>query len=427
MYSNYYNLHFNAQGCPMKKIEDRQVFHPILAAYLIYDLVCAYESSSDPAAIQAAQEIAEHSLKRSAELEGAVVFYYSEEDALSTVPGRFYSALTQSWYIRAFCRLDRHAGNYAPVVQSLFSSLLIPKSKGGVLIEKPFGWIVEEYPHEPAFYTLNGWLTVLRWVIENLNDLDRCGVSTSKFLERNIDAAAKLLPLFNADFCLNSRYQLTGFSRIQVIVDRDVDFRLTSFAVEIPGEGIFQGALLPQNSRWKNYLERVEGRLHQFNIVMSLISVPQPNLLHFSYTCRAPCNLSIRLAKGAYRPDSTGMPTERWDSIAHVGIDAPGHDTFHCQIPFDAENMFAYPTNFKKQIRGRFYNGYHFVHIVDCAELFRFSSKPIFREYALKFLSAWERWPELGLGDAYAITPHLNYPGGFSQFVNSMLGPKDTA
>ncbi|TQM90344.1 D-glucuronyl C5-epimerase family protein [Roseinatronobacter monicus] len=422
---NYYNLCFDAQGCPMKQLGTRQVFHPILAAYLIFDLVRAYEGCGNPEALRAAEAVALQTLKRGTEFQDALVFYYSEEDGLSSVPGRFYSALTQSWFVRAFCRLSRHNPAHAQIVRLLFRSLMIPKSEGGVLVRKSFGWIVEEYPHEPTFYTLNGWLTVVRWIIESVDDLKRCDVAVGEFLDRNIDAAATMLPLYDAEFCLNSRYQLTGFTRLQVIVDREAGFQAESFAIEIPDEGYFPGSLEPQDSRWKNYLERAEGRLHQFNVVMSLISAPQPNLLHLSFTCTAPCTLRLRVAQGNYRPDSTGMPTERWNDFARIATSTPGANTIHCQIPFDAQNMFAYPTNFKKKIGDRFFNGYHFVHIIDCAEIFRFSGRTIFRDYALRFLGYQERWSELGFSDVYALTPHLDYPVGFSQFVTAMLNEKE--
>lgn len=421
MYLNYYKICFNNHGCPMKQVGERQVFHPILAAYLIFDLISAYEDGDDPDALRAAEAVALETLKRGTEFQDALVFYYSEEDGLSSVPGRFYSALTQSWLVRAFCRLSRHNPAHTRIVRRLFRSLMIPKSEGGVLIKKSFGWIVEEYPHEPTFYTLNGWLTVVRWIIESVDDLKRCDVAVGEFLDRNIDAAATMLPLYDAEFCLNSRYQLTGFTRLQVIVDREAGFHVESFAIEIPDEGFFQGSLEHQNSRWKNYLERTEGRLHQFNVVMSLISAPQPNLLHLSFTCTAACTLRLRVAQGDYRPDSTGMPTERWSDIARVAISEPGANTINCQMPFDTQNMFAYPTNFKKKIGEKFFNGYHFVHIVDCAEIFRFSKRSVFRNYALRFLAYQERWSELGLSDGYALTPHLDYPGGFSGFVRKTL------
>lgn len=426
MYLDYYHLCFDDQGCPMKQIGDHHVFHPILAAYLIFDLVRVYEDTSDSQCLLGAKSIALQALKHAADWQDALVFYYKEGSGLSSVPGKFYSALTQSWYVRAFCRLSRHTSDFSLVIQSLFRSLLVLKAQGGVLIEKPFGWIVEEYPHDPPFYTLNGWLTALRWIIESTDDLKRCGVAPNEFLQRNIGAVATLLPLYNAEFCRNSRYQLTGFSRVQIIADREADLKINYFAVEIPGEGLFTGALEPQHSRWMNYLERTEGRLNQLNIVLSLISAPKPNSLHLSLSCTKPCNVKLRLAKGQYRPDSTGMPTERWDLFAQIAIDKSDHHRLRIEIPYDAENMFAYPTNFKKKIGGKFYNGYHFIHIIDCVELFRFTRLPIFREYALKFLASCERWHELELPETYAITPHLDYSDGFSHYVTTILEKQDS-
>lgn len=421
LYLEYYKLCFDANGCAMKQIGFRQVFHPILAAYLVFDLVRSYEVSGDREALRFAEVVALEALKRGEEFKGGLVFYYSEEDGLSSVPGRFFSALTQSWFVRAFCRLNRHNPTHCQAVQRLFRSLLIPKSDGGVLIKKSFGWIVEEYPHDPTFFTLNGWLTVVRWIIESAEDLKLCGVEVGEFLERNIDAAATMLPLYDAEFCLNSRYQLTGFTRLQVIVDREVGFQVKSFSIEIPHEGIFQGILEPQSSRWKNYLERAEGRFYQFNIVMSLISIPKPNLLHLTFDCKSPCSLRLRVAQGGYRPDSTGMPTEHWSDVERITVPLAGTNTIACKIPFDEQNMFAYPTNFKKKIGDKFFNGYHFVHIVDCAEIFRFSKRSIFRDYALRFLGYQQRWSELGFSESYALTPHLEYSEGFSSYVRKIL------
>lgn len=421
MYADYYNVSFDKNGCPLKLLENGWVFHPILAAYLIFDFVRAYENTRDVECLEIAEKIARCVLERAENVSGALVFYYREGDGLSSVPGKFYSALTQSWHVRAFCRLDRHRPIFGDAVRKLFASLQIPKAEGGVLMQKPFGWVVEEYPHEPPLYTLNGWLTVLRWIIECAGDLARHNIKVAEFLERNIDAAEALLPLFDAEFCLNSRYQLTGFSRIQVIVDREVEFDVRSISVEIPGEGDFPGSVEPGSSRWKNYLERSGGSLRQFNIVMSLVSSPSPNIFHLSFHCSAPCCLRIKLAKGKFRADCTGMPTEWWEDIARIEIETAGRHRIQCEIPFDETNVFAYPTNFKKYIRGEYYNGYHFIHIIDCAEIYRFCKRPVFRQYAAKFLKYHQRWEELQLPDDYALVPHIKYPGGFNEFILSML------
>ena len=40
-------------------------------------------------------------------------------------------------------------------------SLTIPSSQGGVMLERPYGPVLEEYPNEIPVYILNGWTTAL--------------------------------------------------------------------------------------------------------------------------------------------------------------------------------------------------------------------------------------------------------------------------
>lgn len=247
------------------------------------------------------------------------------------------------------------------------------------------------------------------------------GIDTNNFLQRNFDAVQELLPLFDAEFCLNSRYQLTGFCSIQIIVSNTVKLSINKFSIEIPGEGVFQGSTTKQTSRWMSHVERCEGRIHQLNVVMSLIAAPKPNILALDFECDGPCRLTIRLAKGDYRPDSTGMPTERWENISFIDVEEKGNHFIKQKIPYDDTNLFVYPTNFKKYIDGKYHNGYHFVHIVDLAELYRSSKREIFKEYAIKFLGYYERWRELGLTSDYSVEPHIEYQGGFRAFVMRIL------
>lgn len=422
LYRDFYKLGFDPDGCPVKRSDSgTAVFHPILAAYLIFDFASAYEYDLNGPCLGHAAQIAESALQRAELFQDTLVFFYDESDGLSYVPGRFFSALTQAWFVIALCKLNRFRPKYREPILRIFNSLLVPIETGGVLVRKPFGWIVEEYPHDPRFYTLNGWLTVLRWIIRCVDDLEALGLDAHGFLRQNIRAAAHLLPLYDAGFCLNSRYQLTGFSRIQVIFDKPVDVEVESFSVEIPGEGVYPGALTRQDSRWKNYLERAEGRLRQFSVTLSLIAFPEPNRFRLSLRTGTPCSVRIRLAKGDYRPSNTGMPTERWDDIAKVDLPAPGAHQIACDIPYDEQNLFAYPTNFKKLIDGKYYNSYHFIHIWGCAEIFQYSGEPVFKDYCLRFLDYFAQWESLGLSESYSIQPYFPERGDFATFIRGLL------
>jgi hypothetical protein len=421
LYRDFYKLDFDHDDCPVKRINGRAVFHPILAAYVIFDFVSAHECDPKGPCLDYALRFAASALKRAESFEDALVFLYNQGDGLSYVPGRYFSALTQAWYIIALCKLNRFCPQYRDTIVRTFKSLLIPIESGGVLVRKPFGWIVEEYPHSPALYTLNGWMTVLSWIIRYVDDLETLGLDVQGFLQENINALVKLLPLYDASFCLNSRYQLTGFTRLQLIFDKEIDVTVDDFAVEIPEEGTSNGALKPLNSRWKNYLERSQGRLLQFNVVLSLISFPVPNRFRIQLRTGSPCSIRLRLAKGAYRPSSTGMPTERWDDIGQIQLSRPGEHLVAFDIPFDAENLFAYPTNFKKFINGKYHNVYHFIHIWRCAELFNYSGENIFKEYCVKFLEYSENWRELCLPDTHTIQPYFPGRENFATFIRGLL------
>ncbi len=417
---SFYRLAFDENGCPMKDMGDgKLVFHPILPPYLIVDYILMYQKTKDESWLNLAEYIADIVSTKSDQLQGAKVFLYRPESGLSAVPKTFYSALTQAWYIKALCLLSKYRPQkYKESIEEIFNSLLLPIGDGGVLIKRDFGWIVEEYPYEPPFYTLNGWLTVLRWIVQSRKILDKFNIEYQTFLNRNLDAVERLLPLYDAEFCLNSRYQLTGFSRVKIVFSKAVNYKCHGASVDIPGEGEGICNLEPKEdkSRWEYYLERSEARVLQFNVVLSLISIPKPNIFKADITVDKECSVKVFLAQGEYRPDSTGMPTESWKEISEIKC-MPGRNKLTVDLPFDGKDMFAYPTNFKKFIDGTMYNGYHFVHIVDLGELYRFSKREILKTTALDWLSYYNRWSELPYLEGYSLT-HYQYGEGFEEYIH---------
>jgi hypothetical protein len=156
------------------------------------------------------------------------------------------------------------------------------------------------------------------------------------------------------------------------------------------------------------------------------MSDPAPNVFKASIEVKKKCTASVFLAQGEYRPDATGMPTERWRELEKIRLE-PGLNTVECEIPFDGTDMFAYPTNFKKTIDGVNYNGYHFVHIVDCAELYKFTRRKILKEYAEKWLRYTESWNSLKvLDNKYSLHSHI-YGDKLSSLVNRMIDLENTS
>ena len=422
----YYRLTFDDNGCPMKQTDSGIIFHPLLPAYLMVEYYTWFKRTQDEKYIDYALRIADLSLQKAVSQQSTLLFLYHAEDALSYVPGTYFSALTQSWYIKSLSYLrpwsiKRHGSGFERELRELFASLLIPVESGGVLIEKDYGWIVEEYPHKPPLYTLNGWLTVIRIIIAHRNTLSKLIVGIDEFLEKNLGAVERLLPLYDAGFCYNSRYQLSGFTRIKLVFDRPVECRIKEAFIRIPGEGDYSISYHRQKSRWENYLERQEGRIIQFNVVLSLISHPHPNMFLSQLSINKDCKLDIFLADGNYRPDLTALPTQKWRQVKTLDISA-GDVSIDSELPSDGKDLFAYPTNFKKEIDGIKYNAYHFVHIIDLVDIYSYSPNPSFKKYALRWLNYTSKWSRLKLlqEGGYSLEPYA-YGRDFSSIVKNRL------
>jgi hypothetical protein len=400
------------------------VFHPILPPYLICDFIREFEKSHDHVFIKYAETILALALKHAVKLDGVLVFKYEPGSGLSAIPHSFYSALTQAWYVKAICELSRHVGDrYREQFDGIFRSLQLPAEHSGVLIKKDYGWIVEEYPTTPPLYTLNGWLTVLRMIVACRKDLDRARIDYKEFLDRNLDAVEHLLHLYDAKFCVNSRYQLAGFTRVRIVFDRPASHRLESFQVAIPGDGVFKGNLSKTtNYRWENFVERNEQKLLQFNVVLSLVSYPKPNVFSAVVMVDRDCHAKVFLADGDYRPDLSAMPTERWIQISTVALSGNKQNDLSVEIPFDGKSLFAYPTNFKKRIGEKLFNAYHFVHIVDLAEIHGYSKRKVFKEFAMKWLDYCGQWGGMQSlsSEQYSLLPH-KYGQGFRAHIERLL------
>lgn len=421
----FYRLAFDADGCPMKRMDDGSLtFHPLLGAYLICDYILEYGVTRDPDLIARAEAVARHALRHAEPHGDSLIYWYRPESKLSAVPYTFYSALTQAWYVKAFARLSDHSDAlpYTEIVHQFFNSLLIPAEEGGVLVRKRYGWILEEYPVNPPLYTLNGWLTALYMILNIREELNRHQVPYHELLSKSLDAAEHLLPRYDASFVANSRYQLTGYTRLRMVFDRPAEANVEDFSITIPDEGEYAGNLTATTGyRWENYLERQEEKLLQFNIVLSLVSYPKKNRFRCRLHINAACSVKIFVADGDYRPDTSGMPTQRWRQISNVKL-KEGENEIALGIPFDRTNMFAYPTNFKKRIDGVYYNSYHILHIIDLAQIYSYVPRPALRTMARRWLSYMDEWPNIPAlqQPGYSLKSH-SYGDTLNDFVKGKL------
>jgi hypothetical protein len=317
--------------------------------------------------------------------------------------------------------------SFLEYTQKFFNSLKIPLNKKGVLLKKDFGWIVEEYPLDPPLYTLNGWLTVLRILIDSEKYMKRIE-GIEKFIQNNLNAVKHLLPKYDAEFCLNTRYQLTGFSRFRLIFPANIIYDISKFSIEIPGEGNYNGSLEKGKlNRWNNYVERIDGRLLQFNIVMSLSPFPELNQFMATISTNKTCKVRCFLVDGDYNPSLSAMPSTNWRELEPITMEE-GLNNIKIPLMYDDKNMFAYPTNFNKDIhrgKGKKYNAYHFVHIVDLAIFYKYSKEKMFLNTCRKWLSYVDEWPKLSFIDSsmYSYEPYLG--DQYKKNLRKLLGDEN--
>ena len=420
-----YGLQFAEDGCPMSTKGGKLTFHPLIPAYLIADFVNAYETTHDHEYLSFARSFADHAFAHAQPLDNALVWEYRAGEAASSFTHSYYSGLTQAWYLKSLCMLAKHADGLDDAITSVFAALRIPAAAGGVLLERDYGSIIEEYPHEPPLFTLNGWLTAIKMIIGARGRLDALGLDYVEFVGRNLDAVEHLLPLFDAEFCLNSRYQLTGFTRVRLEYDTDVRVSVADFAVSIPGEGRYPATPADSSGtyRWLNHVEREEPGLTQLNVVLSLASHPRPNSIDLNLEVDTTTRAEVFVADGEYRPDMTAAPTERWQRIGELQL-APGAEPLCVDVPWGDKNLFAYPTNFKKTLGdGSFFNSYHYIHILALAGLYAdWDQRPALKEWALRWLGYAEHWQDLDFlrEGPYELESH-RYGREFRPLIESLL------
>lgn len=432
----FYKLTFDEDGCPMKQTESGMVFHPLYPAYLIADYLDLFSLDKDLLYLHQILDLVKLSVKRTSLLSNgnAMCFVYDNKQNLSYMRHSFYSSLTQSHYIKCIARILRLTKQYGIVDSSidlsdillkLWNSLLINVDDGGVLLKKDFGWVAEEYPSEIPLYTLNGWATVMRNILSARSLLNDADIDCTEYIEQNLRALIHLLPLYDAEFCYNTKYNLSGFSRIRCVFSKKVEYSFQELTINIPDSGTFPIYDFVQPTRWSNYVERKEDRLFQCNIVRSLISYPLQNEIHMKLKVSDDCVMKVYYADGDYNPDLSAAPTQRWIEFSQLNLKADCLIDKTLNIPFDDRNIFAYPTNFNKKIGVKHYNVYHFVHIIALAEIYKHTKIESLKKYSLKWLEYTKNWNHLEFlqDKKYSIQQHNDL--GMEFEVKNILGVED--
>lgn len=421
IYERIYKLAFLPDGYPGKMVDGVASPHPIYGPYIIHDYLRQYKKTDEPRYLEAAEKVANAAIARMDEFEGALVFWYQPNTGISSFPEKFYSGLTQSRYLVELALLAQVSGQqkYSAACERVLDSLFIPSERGGVLIESQDGVCIEELPHKPFGYILNGWLTS---AVNIKKYADLTGSTRAQDLfDRNMQKLAQLLPLYDVPDLANTRYQLRGFVWLRLRFSHPVDAEITSAKVVIPNDGSHP-VNLRGKYRWKNYFLAggspgkdgsyvINDQIVQFNVVLSMISYPDPNRIELTIESENEADMRVLIAQGHYDPTLSAMPTESWIGIEEFSI-RPGKNEISVAIPWARAELVAYPTNFIKKYGDKRYNVYHFIHVNHLSRLYEITGREVFREYADRWRSYIKRWPDMLIdaGAEVMLTPMPAYP-----------------
>lgn len=398
----YYNLEFMNDGYPGKKTVNGVVAHPIYGSYLIQDYLIQYENTNNSMYSSAALSIGEATLNNMTldEEYDALCFYYSEEDRLTYYPGKFISGLTQARYIMPFLDLYHISGDekFKIASERVVRSLKIPQTKGGVLIQTAFGTVVEEYPHEIPTFVLNGWTTIILEVLRYAKATNN--KEAYEFAIDNINTAEKLLHKYDLPDLLTSRYQLTGFIYIKIISKRVQNCSVRDFSTYVMNKKHKYNR--ESNNRWENFIlsKDVEenGRFKNRQAIINGVFSQVDDVFEFDITlaCDEPDNIQIYVANGDYDPSLSSMPSKRWILLAEQELRS-GENTLNITFEKDFARLLGYPTNFAKQIGGKHYNVYHWLHINNFLHISKYYDSKVFDQFKCRWENYVRHWPELGV------------------------------
>jgi len=405
--AGYHALEWLPDGYPGRRRGDEVWAHPLYGAYVLQDYLAQLESSPSQELRDGLRSVATAAVARMDRHEGALVFWYEEDEKSARAVERHYSGLTQGYYAAGLARAARVLGDDAllEVSASVFASLTVPVSRGGVHAPGVLGPSIAEVSQQPNSYILNGWQSALTAVADYAEVTGRADAR-----QLACDSAreiARLLPLFDAPAVRNSRYGLTGFVYARLVFRgaETGSVTLRDTRLSVPGEGEYAVARRG-GRRWLNHVFeqdvldetpeglRPAGRVARLNLVLSRISYPQPNRLR----CRvsgAGGLVEVQLQQGRYDPLQSAQVDRHWVSIAQVDC-PPGDSEIDVPLPWDVAELVAYPTNFVKSIDGRRTNVYHATHVTRLRELAAATGVPELAEWAdtwLRYVAEWRSMP----------------------------------
>lgn len=409
-----YKIKFLDDGYPGKDLGDTVACHPIYGIYVIRDYLFQYKKTTDIKFQKAAMQVADAAIQRMEKFKNALVFWYKSGSVFNSTSKDYYSGLTQAYYAEVLAQLYVSTGmdKYIEAAKSIYNSLKIPVSEGGVFHNASKGPSIQEYPMSPNGYVLNGWLSAIASV-KNYADLIQ-DKDAAVFWRENLNTVCSLLPLYDAPLFANSRYTLNGETTVKINSGLG-NVELQEVNLNVPGEGAFE-FLVDSKQSHANYIDassvvqsgqRILTKNHSalLNVLLSRISYPRENELILKVVSENIGRLSISMLQPTYSPKIIKHPIKSI-LLEEIPIQK-GENLVKIKIPWKQIPALATPTTFK-QFGSKWHNVYHFIHINRLEQFYKITKDKRLLNYINKWKRYVDSWNDNPLYKEVETNPYRN-------------------
>ena len=409
----YYRIHFLEDGFPGQRIVDSDEIyrHPIFPIYAIDDYFTRYEVDPRPELLNAIKIVADAALSDMKIINGGLLAYYEANVKVARAVKSHPSGLTQGYYIGAFDAAYSVTKDekYRTAARQVAKSLMVPEEKGGVARYLPNGCGIEEAPLDTPELILNGWQSALVTLLKSKDSLRLKKVQ--EFAEKNIELLKYLLPRYDCEDILNTRYSLASPILLRVRALLYPKFEIANLHISANKKKYH--AKINDKLGWRNTILEKDADISQGNISslgkMIRFSLVVTNCtedcdLNYHLKTTRPTDFILEAHVGKYSPINAGEIEKEWVEI----------DRFHCgdeikytiNLQEKLKNHIGVPTNFMKKFGGFRRNVYHPIHANRMWDLFQLTNEKIFEEYANKWADYTRIWKDR---DIYKEFGEMNY------------------
>ena len=396
-------------GYPAKLTKAGVVVHPLHGRYVLEDLLRQFEVRPTDTLRQAIVRTAAATVGRSEVRGSSRLLWYEGGAPGSLLGGRTYiSGLAQAYYASLLTRVASITGDagFAKTADQFFEPLLTPVAEGGVLYEGRPGPSLAMVPMRPRDWILNGWLSML--VSVGRFAAERPAPSARELLETNVRTLVRVLPAFDAPEQRLSRYMLPGIQMLRLSFSTAVDGVIVrDLRVTIPDEPEdvaiplreatgWQPRVLPHDADPGDTEGDLRPRSQGLRMVALLSRAPFPrrNRLQFHVVTPRPMELALSAYVGAYDPLKSATVDRAWADLASTLLTAGSH-AVSMSLPYEAIDLFSYPTNFARSFGGRQLNTYHGTHIVRLRQLAEMTGNRTLASWARRWRGYVDEWPTI--------------------------------